>query len=123
VVDTLAAASPSGDENSKESIGPLMAFFRDMANLHNCCVMFISHRGKDATRGVRGWSGQRGNSDAVIEVSREGNAHSWLVSKLREGEDGQSEAFALKFVTVGRDEEGLDVQSRVVQHIEVEKRK
>lgn len=120
VVDTLAAASPTGDENSKEGVQPIISFFREQANLYNCCVMFISHRGKDVTRGVRGWSGQRGNSDCVIEVSREGNAHQWLVSKLREGEDGQSEAFALRFVDVGYDEEGV-YQSRCVEHLEVEK--
>jgi RecA-family ATPase len=114
IVDTLASAAPAGDENSKEGVAPLMSFFRSVANKHNCCVMFISHRGKDITRGVRGWSGQRANSDCVIEINRNENMHEWIVLKLREGEDGQHGKFTLGFVKIDVDSDGEPVNTRIV---------
>jgi RecA-family ATPase len=67
IVDTLAAAAPSADENVSRDMGPIMQSFHRMAAQLGCVVMLVAHTGKDVARGLRGWSGIRANVDFAIE--------------------------------------------------------
>jgi hypothetical protein len=67
IVDTLAAAAPSADENVSRDMGPVMLSFHRMAAQLGCVVVLVAHTGKDVTRGLRGWSGIRANVDFAIE--------------------------------------------------------
>lgn len=67
IVDTLAAAAPSADENVSRDMGPVMLSFHRMAAQLGCVVILVAHTGKDVARGLRGWSGIRANVDFAIE--------------------------------------------------------
>lgn len=67
IVDTLAAAAPSADENVSRDMGPVMLSFHRMAAELGCVVILVAHTGKDVARGLRGWSGIRANVDFAIE--------------------------------------------------------
>jgi hypothetical protein len=95
IVDTLAAAAPSADENVSRDMGPVMLSFHRMAADLNCVVILVAHTGKDVARGLRGWSGIRANVDFAIECRVEKDEetgetvsrHLWF-EKCKDGPDG-----------------------------------
>lgn len=95
IVDTLAAAAPSADENVSRDMGPVMLSFHRMAAELGCVVMLVAHTGKDVTRGLRGWSGIRANVDFAIECRVEKDEETgettgrylWF-EKCKDGPDG-----------------------------------
>jgi hypothetical protein len=104
-IDTLTAAAPGADENTKEGLGPLLGFFRSIAAEYECLVVFVHHCGKDTSRGSRGWSGLKGDVDAEITISRSMQKHAhadWIVSKMRNGVTGVCGTFELLKQPVGR---------------------
>jgi len=70
ILDTLAQATPGGNENSSEDMGLALANCKTLAKATTATVLLVHHSGKDASRGARGWSGIKGALDAEIEVSR-----------------------------------------------------
>ena len=95
VIDTLAAAAPSADENIQRDMGPIMLAFHRMANRLGAVILLVAHTGKDVARGLRGWSGIRANADFAIECrvdkdedTGETTRRTLWLEKAKDGRDG-----------------------------------
>lgn len=107
VVDTLAAAAPGVDENTAADMGAVLGELQNLAVDLECFVLVIAHTGKDETRGIRGWSGQQANADAVITLTEaNGEIRVGTVTKVKDGPSGDRFAFALEVVELGIDDDG-----------------
>ena len=100
MIDTLSRSLGGADEN-----GPGMAKFiencGELSRKLNCLVLCVHHTGKDASRGMRGWSGLHGATDAEYEASRKGDVRSARMAKMKDGEDNLGWNFTLKQVEIG----------------------
>lgn len=117
-VDTFAQTTPGANENSGEDMGKALAHCREIRARTGATVLLVHHSGKDPDKGARGWSGLKAAADAEIEVLRDGDHREMRVSKLKDGEDGASFPFKLVPVTLGLDEDGDEITSCVVEHLE-----
>lgn len=117
VIDTLSATTPGGNENSGEDMGLVLSHCKFLSKETGALVVLIHHSGKDSTRGARGWSGLRAAADAEIEIIRNGDYRVANVTKMKDGTDGESFAFKLKVVPLGRDADGEEESSCVVEHV------
>lgn len=115
-IDTLAQATPGGNENAGEDMGKVLARCKRLHSATGALVLLVHHSGKDATRGARGWSGIRAAVDAEIEITRLADVRLARVSKQKDGDDGAAFAFRLVPVSLGEDSEGTPVSSCVVEH-------
>jgi 5S rRNA maturation endonuclease (ribonuclease M5) len=114
VIDTLAAAAPSADENTQKDMGPIMLAFHRMANRLGAVVLLVAHTGKDVVRGLRGWSGIRANADFAIECrvdkdedTGETSRRSLWLEKAKDGRDGFTLSdYALRVVEMGTKRSG-----------------
>jgi hypothetical protein len=119
VVDTLAAAAGSANENAGEDMNPVLDNCKMVAEITGASVLLIHHSGKDESKGSRGWSGIKARVDAQIEVKKRAGdpkLRDITVEKQRDGEEGDAMVFELLKVTLEPDEDGDPVTSCVVQH-------
>jgi RecA/RadA recombinase len=114
VLDTLAQATPGGNENSSEDMGRALAHAKAIHRATGALVLIIHHAGKDASRGARGWSGIRAALDAELEVVRMPVGRLLRTTKQKDGDDRSSWGFDLEVVNLGVDEDGDVVSSCVV---------
>jgi hypothetical protein len=115
VVDTFAQ-SFQGNENSGEDVSRALAHCKALHRATGALIVLISHTGKDASRGVRGWSGLRGAADAQIEVIRNGDERAAVIDKQKDGSgEGDQFGFKLNIVEIGEDEDGETITSCVIQ--------
>jgi Bifunctional DNA primase/polymerase, N-terminal/AAA domain len=93
VIDTLATGTPGTDENAKamsdilSGNGAAGAIRRQW----NALVICVAHSGKDETRGVRGHSGQFGNADFILHISKDKDAPCAIKLKCEKMRDGERE--------------------------------
>lgn len=108
VVDTMSASIPGADENAAKEMSPILTRLQELAATLDLCVIVVAHVGKDADRGIRGWSGMFANADGVVRVMPhdEGDLRIVTVQKAKDAEAGQRHAFALKVVNLGLDDDG-----------------
>lgn len=117
VIDTLSRALSGGDENSSEDMGALVRNMDAIRFEIGCCVLFIHHSGKDASRGARGHSLLRAAVDTEIEVkAEEGSSLKTATTvKQRELAKGMSFPFKLKVVEIGHNRHGEAVTTCLVE--------
>lgn len=129
VLDTLNAAAPGADENTSRDIGPVINRARKIAEATGAHVALVDHTPKDGGS-PRGWSGKMGNVDNAVAVTRtEGvnrqlsedgtrfhdrEIREWTVAKQKDEADRRSMQFVLKRVVLGKDEEGDDISSCII---------
>lgn len=101
IVDTLARAMPSGNENASEDMGRVIAACGILERKLGALVILVHHAGKDATRGARGWSGLRGAADAEVVIERDGDNRRATFAKVKDGADGVAVEFRLEVVDLG----------------------
>jgi hypothetical protein len=118
VVDTLAASMPGGDENTGKDLGKVLDHCKFITRHTGATVLLVHHSGKDASKGARGWSGLRAATDAELEVTRLGEIRTATVTKMKDGSDGTRWSFKLNTVVLGMDNDGDEISSCYVQHIE-----
>jgi hypothetical protein len=126
VIDTLAAAAPSADENTQKDMGPIMLAFHRMANRLGAVVLLVAHTGKDVVRGLRGWSGIRANADFAIECrvdkdedTGETSRRSLWLEKAKDGRDGFTLSdYALRVVEMGTKRSGEPDTTCRVDYVE-----
>lgn len=118
VFDTLAQATPGANENSSEGIGKALEHCKRLHNLTGALIVLVAHTGKDPSKGVRGWSGIKGATDVQIEVVRAGDQRAIRIGKQKDDKDGYELAFRLSTVVIGRDEDGDEITSCVVEYLE-----
>lgn len=116
VGDTMARISTGANENSGQDMGIVIKhaeMVRDMGMAH---FLWIHHCGKDAARGMRGWSGFRAFVDTEIEVAEtpDSPVRSVEITKQRDGDGkGDRYGFTLHSVTIGANRWG-DTRSTCV---------
>ena len=113
-MDTLAAMTPGGNENSGEDMGRALNHCKLISKVTGCMVVLVAHSGKDGGKGLRGWSGIKAALDVEIEVERSGVHHAATVSKLKDGgKAGTEYPFGFVSVAVRTDEDGDEVEASV----------
>ena len=101
VIDTTAASMPGGNENAGEGMSVLLDHVRQISDATSALVLLVGHTGKNEDLGVRGWSGQIGNSDAILYLTKDKED-----PKLRHGvvhklKDGERFAYRLRQIEMG----------------------
>lgn len=119
VFDTLAQSTPGANENASDGMGKALEHCKRLHDTTGAMIILVAHSGKDASKGVRGWSGIKGAVDAQIEVLRAGADRAIKVDKQKDDRDGDEFGFRLNTVVIGTDEDGDDVTSCVVEHTAV----
>lgn len=116
-IDTLAHASAGLDENSS-AMAEMISIFRDLQLRLGGVILLIHHSGKDASRGMRGWSGLHAAMDFVIECQRDKDSAAlsaeFVLAKVKDGTSGTAKKFLLQPVQIGVDEDGDYMSSLVV---------
>lgn len=120
VIDTLSQTI-YGDENGADMAGYISAA-TELARATKAPVLVVHHQGKDGTRGARGHTSLRGNTDVVIrlntkEGTRSGTTDPADGGKVKDGEPVRF-AFRLKQVGVGKTPRGQDETSCVVDWLD-----
>ena len=120
IIDTVNRVLFSGDENSSGDMGALFGAFDRIREQLKCHVLAIHHTGKDETKGSRGHSLLKGNTDTEIEVSHDQDAQvsTAVVLKQRDGPRGETIAFRLRSVELGRDSDDEPVASCVLEPVD-----
>jgi hypothetical protein len=117
VFDTLAQSTPGVNENSSEGIGRALAHCKRLHKSTGALIILVAHSGKNAARGVRGWSGIKAAADAQIEIVRGSNQRTIIADKQKDACDGVKFNFRLNQVQLGIDADGDPVTSCVVEHV------
>ena len=116
-IDTLAHASAGLDENSS-AMAEMISIFRDLQLRLGGVILLVHHSGKDASRGMRGWSGLHAAMDFVIECQRDKESAAltaqFVLTKVKDGTSGIHTKFLLQPVQIGIDEDGDYMSSLVV---------
>lgn len=102
ILDTWARAIAGADENTGTDMSVAIANCSRIQSSLNAVVMFNHHSGKDATRGMRGWSGLKAAVDGEILVEVESDGSRFVTfTKVKDGRDGVSVQFELSVVDLG----------------------
>jgi RecA-family ATPase len=115
--DTLARISSGANENSHDMATVITnaEIIKEETGAH---FMWIHHCGKDAARGMRGWSGIRAAIDTEIElVESDDGVRGVTITKQRDGQGkGDTYGFELTQVPVGVNQWGAVRTSCVVRY-------
>lgn len=115
--DTLARLSAGANENSGEDMTTVLAHLDRIKNQARTAVLLIHHCGKDAAKGMRGWSGLRAAVDTELEVTSDDltGTHSLEITKQRDmAGKGNRIGFRLELVQMGLGKWGKPQTSCVV---------
>lgn len=102
--DTLARIAAGANENSGDDMGVVISNADRIREVTCAAFLWIHHCGKDASRGMRGWSGLRAFIDSEFEITGdEASANRCLeVTKQRDlGSKGQRIGFQLVEIVMG----------------------
>jgi hypothetical protein len=115
-IDTLAAAlTGKGDENSAETMNPVLANCHRIRQETGVCLLLVHHPGKNSRQGPRGFSGIRATLSTLIEIEGEyGKPKRVTVRKQRDLDLGPDRFFRLRPVILGANHRGKPVTSLVV---------
>lgn len=109
VIDTLAAVTAGGNENTSEDMGSAIDAAQRIIESTGASVILIHHSNNQG--GVRGWSGLRGAVDNQIRIERKDSLRTAHIEKQKEGEDGKAYGYRLQVVHLYDDEDGDPVTS------------
>lgn len=125
VIDTLNKTTPGMDEIHGKDVGIVMDRLDRLRAAFNCGLWLVHHKNAAGT-GPRGHTSLFAAFETAIEVSKSGRKTEGRlqrpiriakVIKQREGEDGKEFEFVLAQQMVGKDEDGDDRPSCVVEAI------
>lgn len=109
VIDTLAAVTPGGNENTSEDMGAAIDSAQRIIEATGASVILIHHTNNQG--GLRGWSGLRGALDNLVRIENKAGLRTAHIEKQKEGEDGKAYGYRLKVVHLYDDEDGDAVTS------------
>lgn len=115
--DTLARMSAGANENSGEDMTTVLKHLDRIKDRAKAAVMLIHHTGKDAAKGMRGWSGLRAAIDTELEVTTNDTTgtRTLEITKQRDmGGKGDRIGFRLDTVDMGVSKWGKAQTSCVV---------
>jgi hypothetical protein len=104
VGDTLARISAGANENSGEDMGVVMRNADAIRAGAGAAFLWIHHVGKDAAKGMRGWSGMRAAIDTELEVASDEAAGVRSVEATKQRDlpgKGDRLGFRLELVPLG----------------------
>jgi len=117
IVDTLAR-SISGDENSAESMGSLVAALDTLRERYRCTCLVIHHPSKAAPSEPRGHSSLKGAIDTMMTLeSRDGGVIVLINPKQRGSDPAKPRGFQFRTVELPpewSDEDGIPTASAVL---------
>jgi hypothetical protein len=96
VVDTLARAATGLDENSSRDMGMFLRNFETIKEHFECSILFIHHKGKDESRGMRGSSSLLGAADTCIDIRKEHD--NTITIKIEKQKDGENKTFNSRLI-------------------------
>ena len=117
VGDTLACLAAGANENSGTDMGTVVENVGAIRAALRVSMALIHHTGKDAAKGMRGWSGLRAAIDAEIEVTADEatGLRALEITKQRDlPTKGQRVGFRLESVVLGSNKWGTQRGSCVV---------
>ncbi|HEU4457774.1 MAG TPA: AAA family ATPase [Methylibium sp.] len=115
--DTLARLAVGANENAGEDMGVVVRNIDAIRSATGAAFLVVHHTGKDAAKGMRGWSGLRAATDTEIEVTVDETTglRTAEVTKQRDlPGKGDRIGFRLAPVTLGRNRWGTERGSCVV---------
>lgn len=115
VVDTLARAMGSGNENDSADMGALVRHIDKIRAATGAHALLVHHVGKDDAKEARGHSSLKAATDTEIKLTRDGETITAEVKKQRDTAAGRSFHYTLKRVELGQDEDGDPVTTCVVE--------
>lgn len=119
VIDTISKTFGTGKENT-DDMAVYVANCGRIAAEFACCVLPVHHRPKDSENlEPRGHGSLKGGVDTVILVEA-GKPKSALVTKQKDGEEGERFRFNLRPIELGADEDGEVVTSCIVEPTEAD---
>jgi hypothetical protein len=115
IIDTMSRALNGGSENA-EDMSALLANADRVRHETGVAILFVAHCGKDAAKGIRGWSGIRAAIDTEIEIKRSENGNTFVAeaTKQRDLPTGDRFAFSLLPVEMGRNRRDQPVTTCVI---------
>lgn len=115
--DTLARTAAGANENSGQDMAIVLDSADSVRRNLKTHFTWIHHCGKDAARGLRGWSGIRAAIDTEIEVAEDvSGVRSVEITKQRDGDGkGDRYGFNLHPVCIGYNKRGEERSTCVVQ--------
>lgn len=121
VFDTFSACLPGGEENTSKdgslALGNMGRIGREFGSL----VTGIAHHGKDAAKGMRGWSGFHAGADNVITLEKDETTKDRTITltKVKNGIDGERIGFMLDRQPLGLfDDDNEEAWSCIVRYDE-----
>lgn len=120
VIDTMARVMGGADENAAPDIADLMRNVTALQRATGAHVLIVHHSGKDTAKGARGHSSLRAAVDTEIELTRDDETGliSAQLTKQRDGPTGYRFDYLLRQVELGRDQDGDQVTTCVVEPTE-----
>lgn len=115
--DTLSRLCAGANENSGEDMSIVVRHVDRIRHECRAHFLLIHHTGKDAARGMRGWSGMRAATDTEIEITAdaETGSHAAEITKQRDiAGKGDRIGFRLHVVDMGLGKWGKPITSCVV---------
>lgn len=100
-IDTVSRALSGGDENSPRDMGALIATTSLIQERKTVHVQLVHHIPHDSDR-LRGHGSLLGAVDTTLSVSNNGGVRSFKVVKANDSEEGESIAFKIESVQIGR---------------------
>lgn len=126
VGDTLARLSAGANENSGEDMGVVLQNCDRIRDASGATFLLIHHTGKDAAKGMRGWSGMRAHIDTEVEVTAD-EATGQRCAEITKQRDldgkGDRYGFTLAAVSVGVNKWGRPRSSCIVMPAEAPAKK
>lgn len=118
--DTLARMAAGANENSGDDMTLVLENLDKIRTEVRATVLPIHHTGKDAAKGMRGWSGMRAAIDTELEVTVDSTGIGAVeVTKQRDlAGKGSRIGYRLQVIPLGRGKWGQDLTSCVVEPIE-----
>jgi hypothetical protein len=119
-VTSCAGYVRPGDDQSNAIGQAIMDVFKGVALERKCFALAIDHFGKDQIAGTRGPSSKEDAAEVILaclgDRQTDGNVTNTrlAIRKNKAGEQGQIFPYTLRKVTLGKDEDGDDVNSKVV---------
>lgn len=104
VIDTLSRCSGGAEENSNTEMAKMLNAADMLKEEFGCTVLFVHHAGKDAERGPRGASALKGNTEALIYVTRTDLGCQVSCGKQKENAAFKPMSFKFESVVFGEQE-------------------
>jgi hypothetical protein len=126
VGDTLARLSAGANENSGEDMGVVLQNCDRIRDASGATFLLIHHTGKDAAKGMRGWSGMRAHIDTEVEVTADEDTGQRCAEITKQRDlDGKGDryGFTLEAISVGVNKWGRPRSSCIVMPSEAPAKK